>query len=91
MAEEWRTYIEPVRHTLAEVTEENVLDFAREHGWVVQFVEKRPPIETEPIKVMVVSGLVNGPENVEVPFWIEIRGRHPFVTSGPATHWEVES
>ena len=91
MAEiEWTTYIEPLRHTLAEVTEENVLDFAREYGWVVQYVEKLCDT-VDRIKVMTVSGIVGRADSAEVPFWVENTGRHARAASEPRADWKAES
>ena len=94
MAEiEWKTYVEPVRHLRAEVTEDNVLDFAREFGWAVQYIEKKvPPHPTGRAMVMVASGIRGASrDHIELPFWVDLRGECPYVASAPRADWKVES
>lgn len=94
MAEiEWKTYVEPVKHVRAEVTEANALDFAREHGWTVQYVEKKvAPFPDGRAAVMTVSGVQGHSHRpFEVPFWVDLRGECAYPSSAPRDGWEVES
>lgn len=91
---EWKTYIEPVRHTRAKVTEANALDFCREFSTTLSFMEKKvPPHPTGRATVMIVTGLNGGPFSTpsEVPFWVEMRGDRPYPCGTPKDSWGVEA
>lgn len=89
---EWKTYIEPVEHVLAQVTEGNVLDFVREYGWTLSIVEKAvAPFPTGRAHVMQVVGVKGAFQNdsTQVPFWVEVRGDNAYRSSAPRVTWVV--
>ena len=91
---EWKTYIEPVRHVRAEVTEANALDFCREYGWALSYIEKKvAPFPDGRAMVMHVSGVggAHRDNGIEVPFWVDMRGDNAYRSSAPRGDWKVDS
>ena len=88
---EWKTYVEPVEHVRAQVTEANVLDFCREYGWSVAYVEKAvAPFPDGRATVMQVSMDGHHGRVFDVPFWVEqgYDGK-PRQANAPSSSWEV--
>ncbi|WP_163540815.1 hypothetical protein [Occultella kanbiaonis] len=89
---EWKTYIEPVRHTRTEVTEANVLDFCREFGWTLSYVEKKcAPYPDGRVTVMKISNVRGAPRgDAEVPFWVSqhYSDDEPRYSNAPPAAWE---
>lgn len=89
----WKTYIEPVRHTLAEVTQDNALDFCLEFGWSLRYMEKAvPPHPTGRAQVMQIAGAgTRGlSDYTDVPFWVEMRAGSAYRANAPRNSWKEE-
>lgn len=90
---QWKTYVEPKKHVLAEVTEDNALDFAREHGWTVSFYEKHVPPHPNGRKLtMRIEGVRGTGRPTDVPLWVEKDyDGQPRLASSPRETWEVQN
>ena len=87
---EWTTYIEHAPRVRGQVTEANVLDFCREYGWALSFLEKKvAPFPEGRATVMRVSGVGSNRDPIEVPFWVEPRGDSAYQSFAPRADWTV--
>lgn len=89
---EWVDYVEPVVHRrMAEITEENVLQFCREYELTLSFEERKiAPFPDGRKQVMMVTGLPgHRHDKIEVPFWVQSRGENIYQMSTPRSDWKV--